>query len=150
MKKTLGCICGFIGISSTKAGNNFSIKPKSKRSVEIEYLYRLGGYARPFGIQRQDPNQSLTMVLEAPFIIYWNGWKRHRKGCPMGNVEIDLAGFTEKRHLLQNIDVNKLTDWIISHLTAIPDHKRVQRFVIGEMAWEARISLETVKLLQKD
>ena len=137
-------------VGTFKTGNKIPIKPKSGGDVEIEYLYRLGGCARPFGIQRQDPNQSLTMVIEAPFIIHWDGWRGNRKRCPMGNVEIDLTDFGKERHLLQNVDINKLTNWIILHLTAIPDHKRVQKFVIGEMAWEARISTETVKTLQKD
>jgi len=150
MKKVLGCIVSFIGIGSVKAGNSLPIKTKNKGKVEIEYLYLLGGNARPFGIQRQDPNQSLTMVLEAPFVIHWDGWKGHRKGCPMGNIEIDLVNFIDEHHLIRNIDTDKLTDWIIPHLTAIPDHKRVQRFVIGKMAWEARICPDTVKLLQKD
>jgi len=154
IKETLGCICGFIGISTVKARNNFSIKPEcggdSESRVEIEYLYLLMGNASLFGIQRQDPGQSLTTVIEAPFFIYWDGYKGHRRNCPMGNIEIDLVGFIGEYHLLQNIDIDKLTNWIISHLIAIPDHKRTQKFVLGEMAWKARISLETVKTLQKE
>ena len=150
MKQVLGGIGCLLGIGSVKATTFQSVKTGKKGKIEIEYLSLLGGNINPLIIQRQIPNQALTMVIEAPFIIYWDGWNGSRKGCPMGNVEINLVDIGDERHLIKNLDKDKLTDWIIPHLTAIPDRKRVHKYVVNEMAWEARLSLDTVKLLQKD
>ena len=148
MKKVLGCIGGFIGLSLTKAGNSFPIKTKYKGKVRIAYLSVLGGGANPLIVQHQDKTQALMMVLEAPFIIYWDGV--HKKNSPMGNVEINLLEIGDERHLIRNLDVTKLTDWIIPQLAAIPESKRVRKYVVGEMAWEARLSIKALRFLQKD
>ena len=148
LKGLLGFVGGFIGLDLVKAGITSPTKNKGK--IQIEYLYLLGGTISPWGIQRQDPNQSLTMVIEAPFVIYWEGRKGNRKGCPMGNIEINLIEIGDKTPLLRNIDTDKLTGWIIPHLTALPKSRRIRKYIVGEMAWAARISLETVETLQKD
>lgn len=149
MKTVLGCVGGLLGINVIKAETIPSEKTKDSGKVEIEYLSFLGGNITPFMIQHQATTQALTLILEAPFIIYWDGWKGHRKGCPMGNIEIDLREVKNKT-LIRNIDPDKLTNWIISHLAVLPKSTRVQKYVVGEMAWVARISLDTVKTLQKN
>lgn len=156
MKQVLGGVGCLLGIGKTKATTFRPVKTGKKGKIEIEFLSLLAGNVNPFLIQHQVPNRAFftamatTMILEAPFIIYWDGWDGSRKGCPIGNVEINLVDIGVERHLVKNLDKDKLTDWIISHLAAIPDRKRVHKYVVDEMAWETRLSLETIKLLQKD
>lgn len=115
------------------------------QKIDIEFFASLGGYSKPFIFQHRGDDKPLPTILEAPFIIYWDGWKGSRKDCNRGtgNVEINLVECKDDFNLVRNIDEDKFINWITGELRNVPEDKR-------EQEWVQRISLDTLKLWQKE
>ena len=115
------------------------------KKIDIEFYANLGGYSKPFIFQHRGDEQPLPTILEAPFIIYWDGWGGSRKDCNRGtgNVEIVIGNVVDDFNLIRNIYDDKVIDLIVDELKNVPEDKRGQE-------WVRRVSLDTIKLWQKE
>ncbi len=121
-----------------------------ERKIRIEYLYLICGNLSPFSFRYRSDADAFPDMYEAPFVIHWEGFKGSRKGCPMGNIELLIKKFEGEIYLIKNLDIDKLTAWIIQQLIACPISVRVQKYAVNEKAWVVQLSPDTTRLLQKN
>lgn len=112
------------------------------KKIEIEFFVHLAGGGQPFMFQHRGEKEAVPVILECPVVVHWEGWEGNRDGSTMGCLEIPIEECMGNFHMFKNIDYDKLLNWILQELEALPEDKRKQE-------WVRRVSVDTIKLWLK-